>query len=182
MQVKNTAADLERSVAFLFAITRCLQQNTAEFLSSARFEGLPAPDRGALETCLRDAVEEYSAQTLETLFAKHKHTVAMPSEVARSVTNAEYRQLLILAAKTIQHPRIELKRPTHHTVQVGESVISIARMYKVSPGSLIAANPGIVSGLVRVGQVLFVPLPAPATPAQRALSIKEGPERQSAKL
>ena len=48
-------------------------------------------------------------------------------------------------------------RPRTHTVASGETAVGIARKYGVKLGALQAANPGMNSTHIRVGQVLNIP-------------------------
>ena len=50
-----------------------------------------------------------------------------------------------------------------HTVQVGETLASIARRYGTTPEAIMRAN-GLSSPTIRVGQKLVVPLPPRSTP------------------
>jgi tetratricopeptide (TPR) repeat protein len=46
-----------------------------------------------------------------------------------------------------------------HTVKAGETAYAIARRYGVEPAALLAANPGVDSRRLRIGQVLTLPRP-----------------------
>jgi len=48
-----------------------------------------------------------------------------------------------------------------HTVSQGETVYSLTNLYKLHKGDLVAANPGLESGNLQIGQVVRIPL-APA--------------------
>jgi LysM repeat protein len=58
-------------------------------------------------------------------------------------------------------PSPEKSRPAPvartHTVKAGDTVYSIARRYGIQPSALLAANPGVDSRRLKVGQVLTVP-------------------------
>lgn len=54
--------------------------------------------------------------------------------------------------------------PRAHQVQEGETLVSIAQLYEVTPEEIQALNPGITPELIQVGQVLLIP-PAIPTPA-----------------
>lgn len=44
-----------------------------------------------------------------------------------------------------------------HTVKPGETLIQISRDYRTPVASIIAANPGIQSGTLYVGQPIIIP-------------------------
>jgi LysM repeat protein len=46
-----------------------------------------------------------------------------------------------------------------HTVKAGDTVYSIARRYGVQSAALLAANPGVESRYLRIGQTLNIPRP-----------------------
>lgn len=54
--------------------------------------------------------------------------------------------------------------PRAHQVQEGETLVSIAQLYDVTPEEIQALNPGITPEFIQVGQVLLIP-PAVPTPA-----------------
>ncbi len=53
----------------------------------------------------------------------------------------------------------------YHTVQRGQYIAEIGRIYGVTPQAIVAANPGITNpNIIYPGQVLVIPLCAPTPP------------------
>lgn len=67
------------------------------------------------------------------------------------------------------------KKPRYHTIQPGETLYRLGKMYNVSPIEICEANPGLSINNFRTGEVILIPVsdkakvfPKTATPQQQA--------------
>jgi LysM repeat protein len=108
LQIKKSSADLQRSIALIFDVAKCLDQNRREFLASPDFKRLPSGERSKVAAHLETIADQYSAGALETLFAASGRAISVPANVPRSADNPDYQQLLILTARVIQESKTEV--------------------------------------------------------------------------
>jgi LysM repeat protein len=163
-QIKKSLGDYNATVAFIFAVAKQFEDKSSEFTKSDTFQHIPAADRDVVLSYLKEVTEYYRARALETLFVQHDRVVSVPAEISPSITNAEYRNLLCLAAKTApqKHRRL-VSGEKAYVVQRGDSLAGVARKHKVSPEAILAANPGLIPTRMQPGQVLVIPSVAGVT-------------------
>src|SRR5436190_13198555 len=159
IQIKKTPRDYTGSVAFASSVLQCIKEKSSEFTKSDTFQRLSISDRDLVSAYFEEIEEHYHARVLETLFAHHGRTMSVPAHISASITNADYRNLLYLAAKNPPpHNSMRLnpgQKP--YVLQHGDSLASVARKHNVSPESIVAANPGLIPSRMRPGQVLVIP-------------------------
>lgn len=177
-QIKKSQGDYSATLDLVFAVAQCIEDKTSEFTKGETFQRIPLADRDVVLAYFAEVAAHYRAQALETLFAHHGRTVSIPADITPTVTNAEYRNLLYLAAKA--SPKKNWVRLTpgqrSHVLKHGDSLASVARLHKVSPQAIIAVNPGLIPTQMRPGQVLVIPsgatvsVTAPVLTKETALS------------
>lgn len=159
IQIKKLPRDYTGSLAFASSVLKCLEEKSSEFTRSETFQRLSISDRDLVSAYFEEIAEHYYARVLETLLALHGRAVSVPAEISASITNAEYRNLLHLAAKNPPAHNSRRLNPGQksYVLQHGDSLASVARKHKVSPEAIVAANPGLIPMRMRPGQVLVIP-------------------------
>ena len=172
IQVKKTQGDYASTLVFISNVSQCLEEKSAEFIKTETFQRIPAADRDVVAAYFAEVTEYYHARALETLFAHHERNISIPAEVPRSITNAEYRNLLYLVAKA--SPKKNWVRLTpgqkSYVLQKGDSLAFVARKHNVSPQAIITANPGLNPTRMQPGQILVIPSIAGVTATVPALT------------
>ena len=172
IQIKKLPRDYTGSLAFASSVLQCIKEKSSEFTKSDTFQRLSVTDRDLVSAYFEEIAEHYHARVLETLLALHGRTVSVPAEIPASITNAEYRNLLHLAAKNPpSHNSIRLvPGQKSYVLKHGDSLASVARKHKISPQAIVAANPGLIPTRMRPGQVLVIPSVAGATASAPVLT------------
>jgi hypothetical protein len=172
IQIKKLPRDYTGSLAFASSVLQCIKEKSSEFIKGDTFQRLSISDRDLVSAYFEEIAEHYHARVLETLLALHGRTIAVPAEISASITNAEYRNLLHLAAKNLpSHNSIRLvPGQKSYVLKHGDSLASVARKHNTSPQAIVAANPGLVPTRMRPGQVLVIPSIAGVTATVPVLS------------
>ncbi len=159
LQIKKLPRDYTGSLAFASSVLQCIKEKSSEFTKGDTFQRLSVTDRDLVSAYFEEIAEHYHARVLETLLTLHGRTISVPAEISASVTNAEYRNLLHLAAKNPpSHNSIRLvPGQKSYVLKHGDSLASVARKHKISPEAIVAANPGLIPTQMRPGQVLVIP-------------------------
>ncbi len=171
-QIKKTQSSYTETLAFISKVAQQIELKSSEYTSKDFFQQLSADDRNVLNEYFVEVVEHYRARSLETLFADYGRTLSLPADMSPSITNAEYRNLLYLAAKTAP-PKSKVRLTPgqkFYVLQRGDSLAFVARMHKVSPQAIIAVNPGLVPTRMLPGQVIVIPSIAGVTTTVPALT------------
>ena len=165
IQVKKVPRDYTGSLAFASSVVQCIKEKSSEFTKGDTFQRLSVTDRDLVSAYFEEIAEHYHARVLETLLTLHGRTVSVPAGISASITNAEYRNLLHLAAKNPpSHNSIRLvPGQKSYVLKHGDSLASVARKHKTSPEAIVAANPGLVPTRMRPGQVIVIPSMAGVT-------------------
>jgi LysM repeat protein len=159
IQIKKLPRDYTGSLAFASSVLQCIKEKSSEFTKSETFQRLSIADRDLVSAYFEEIAEHYHARVVETLLAFHGRPVSIPPNVSASITNAEYRNLLHLAAKNPPaHNSVRLNPgQKSYVLKHGDSLASVARKHNISPEAIVAANPGLVPTRMRPGQVLVIP-------------------------
>lgn len=159
IQIKRVPRDYTGSLAFASSVLQCIKEESSEFTKGDSFHRLSSADRDLVSAYFEEIAEHYHARVVETLLAFHGRLVSIPANIPASITNADYRNLLYLAAKNPPaHNSIRLvPGQRSYVLKHGDSLASIARKHKISPGAIVAANPGLIPTRMRPGQVLVIP-------------------------
>jgi len=165
IQIKKLPRDYTGSLAFASSVLQCIKEKSSEFIKGDTFQRLSVADRDLVSAYFEEIAEHYDARVLETLLTLHGRTIVVPAEISASITNAEYRNLLHLAAKNPpSHNSIRLvPGQKSYVLKHGDSLASVARKHKTSPEAIVAANPGLVPTRMRPGQVIVIPSMAGVT-------------------
>ena len=172
IQIKKSQTNYVATRDFVFDVAKYIESKSSEFMRGETFQRIPPPDRDVVAAYFGEVVEHYRARALETLFAHYDRTLSVPAHVSPSITNAEYRNLLTLAAMTpAPKYRVHLTPGQKaYVLKKGDSLASVARQHKLSPEAIIAANPGLKPTQMRPGQVLVIPSSAGVTTTVPALT------------
>lgn len=98
--------------------------------------------------------------------------------LARVVVAGALAVLMLMALLTSARPAAAQQQTCtiYHTVQSGQYVAQIGRIYGVSPQAILAANPSITNpNIIYPGQVLVIPLCAPVPPIIVPPTVPPGP-------
>jgi LysM repeat protein len=136
-------------------IYTCKQQLAAE---GTPLSGVPAVQKQLDQLAeqnrqLQDEVNRWRAYYSSQLAAAKTNSPPAPTNIVVRLTPDKP-----TAANTNRSGSVTTAiRPRTHTVASGETAVGIARKYGVKLGALQAANPGMNSTHIRVGQVLNIP-------------------------
>jgi LysM repeat protein len=158
-QVKKSQGNYANTLALIFGVAQHIEHKSTEFMKSDTFQRIPVTDREVVVAYFGEVAEYYRARALETLFAHDGLIFSAPAGISPSITNAEYRNLLYLAAKTPQ-PKNRVRLTSgqkSYVLQKGDSLAFIARKHKLSPEAILAANPGLNPTRMQPGQVIVIP-------------------------
>lgn len=72
----------------------------------------------------------------------------------------------------------EEKKPRYHTIQPGETLYRLGKMYNVSPVEICQANPGLSINNFRTGEVILIPVSEKAKVFPVTLTTKETPQEE----
>lgn len=156
--------------AWLAACTLSLTGGTPTAIPNQSGQGvatssLPGADATmfALGTSL--AATQQSQQAGNTPQAPAQVATATPSQIAgaATATTAPVAATATAIPQATQAPAASCTSP--YTVQKGDWIYKIARACKLTPQSIIAANPGINANRLDPGQKLNLPSGAPVPPA-----------------